>query len=101
MQEPTKQQYVRALAYWVGPTLGVVPEEIFDSRCRCAEVVDARRCIARLMLKTTKISIYEIAELLGQKSSQARMGKGMFKFNGEQEWLKDTALPFLRQPSPR
>ena len=95
MGQITKQEYTRMVVYWLATTLGVEPEDITNPRCRRAEVVDARRAIAKHLLDTTSLTVSDIAELLGHDRYGARMGKGMFKFNGQQEWLKGMVIPIL------
>ncbi len=87
----TKREYVSAVIAWVGTTLRVDPWLINDPACHRSDVVDARRVVAKYLLETTKMPVSEIGGLLGQKC--ARLGKGLFKFNGEQEWLKNTTVP--------
>ena len=91
----TKQEYTRIVVYWLATTLGVEPVCITNPRCKKAVVVDARRAIAKYMLDTMNVPVCEVAELLGHDGAGARLGKGMFKFNGEQEWLKGVTIPIM------
>jgi len=90
----TKQEYTRIVVYWLATTLGVEPVCITNPRCKKAVVVDARRAVAKYMLDTMNVPVVEVSELLGH-GRNGRLGKGMFKFNGEQEWLKGVTIPIM------
>jgi len=90
----TKQEYTRIVVYWLAIILGVEPGQITNPRCRLAAVVDARRAVAKYMLDTMNVPVIEVSELLGH-GRHGRIGKGMFKFNGEQEWLKGVVIPIM------
>lgn len=90
-----KLRYATAITYWISTVLGVDPVAVTNPSCRRAEVMDARRCVAKYMLDNMGVTIYETAWLLGSSQPKAaRMGKGMFRFNGEQNWLGEAVAPF-------
>jgi len=90
-----KLRYATAVTNWLSIILGVDPMLVTNPSCHRAEVVDARRCVAKYMMDKMGVTVYEAAWLLGSGQPRAaRLGKGMFRFNGEQEWLKTLDLPF-------